>query len=309
LATSVRLDPLTGLPATRVIRSPSSGLRFGSFATASTTSPPGPGSGSVGYVPGTSAGYSPTSQYAHDIWDYAYEHGTAAGAPELGNPGQPPRNSGGGGGGGPPIDYAALVANDPGLRALRAELAAGNISAAQFRKAAIQKAVIAYGRAPAEGGMDPSTLGYYKEDVDQLTKDLAAKNTSEGLSTVAQQDRAHQVAIQGLQNVLAARGMLQSGGLGVGLGLEGQRDKTDQAKAVGSLLDYLSGQAQAYAEHLHQSKLQEAQAIMDTTMAYMQTYAGGMGGGGGGGGGSRGGLENPDQFRKAPSPTATVSRA
>jgi hypothetical protein len=35
---------------------------------------------------------------------------------------------------------------------------------------------------------------------------------------------------------------------------------------------------------------------MDTTMAYMQTYAGGMGGGGGGGGGSRGGLENPDQF-------------
>jgi hypothetical protein len=99
------------------------------------------------------------------------------------------------------------------------------------------------------------------------------------LSTRAQLDRAHQTALQGLQNVLAARGMLQSGSLGVGLGLESQRDKAEQTKAVSSLIDYLTGQAQAYAEHLHQSKLQEAQAIQDTTMAYMQLYAGSLGGG------------------------------
>lgn len=270
MARNVRLDPVTGLPTTRIV-SPSpapprgigvypsgmtpSGLRVGNLGTP-TPSPLGPRS-----APQLPPEDFPSYTGSAPIFPGHVPIPSAPSPSAPPAPGTTPSGTQTKPGTGPP-DYATIIANDPGLQALRAALAAGNISADEFRRQAIRRALQAYGDVP-EGLSDP--FG----DVDPLTRTLAAKNTAEGLSTRAQEDRSHQLALTQLRNVLAARGMLQSGGLGVGLGLEAQADKETRAKDVNQLLDYLNGQAAAYAEHINQSKLQEAAGISDaTTRAY-----------------------------------------
>lgn len=269
MARNVRLDPITGLPTTRIVSStpppPRSiggypagltplGLRTGNLGTQ--TSALGPRS-----APQLPPEDFPEYTGSAPIFPGHVPIPSAPTAPPTSSSSSTPSGSQTKPGTSPP-DYATIIANDPGLVALRAALAAGNITADEFRRQAIRRALQAYGAVP-EGLSDP--FG----DVDPLTRNLAEKNTAEGLSTVAQEDRAHQLAVQQLQNVLAARGMLQSGGLGVGLGLEAQSDKQTRSKDVAQLLDYLNGQAAAYAEHINQSKLQEAGGISDaTTRAY-----------------------------------------
>jgi hypothetical protein len=266
---AVQYDPVTGMPKVRVMGPRSQPqIPYTEFGG-------GPG--------GTDYGWPNTSAPLFVGFPNNYRPGTFA--PGGGSTTTTTR-TGGGGGGFNIGDYRSMIENDPGYQALRAQLAAGNISAAQFRKSAIQRALIAFGRTPEAGslGLGAEAQGYYSEDVDALTRDLAAKNTAEGLSTTAQLDRAHQMALSGLQSTLASRGMLESGSLGVGLGLEEQRNKGEVTGKTRELIDYLGGQAAAYSEKLQQSKLAEAQALRETTGQYM-SMAGTLGFGGGTDGG------------------------
>lgn len=239
MARSVRLDPLTGLPTTRIVSSTNppripapSGPGFPSplrLSDIGSTPSAAVGPRSAPQIPFTEFGQDAAGGYANSSAPQmpgypgvrtptvgpgptaAGSSSTGAGISGTSTPGK-----------GPP-DYATMIANDPGLQALRAELAAGDISADEFRRQAIRRAVVAYGAAPDPSALDPNTAGFLSTDLDPATRALAQKNTAEGLSTVAQEDLAHRTAVNGLQDALAARGMLQTGGLGVGLAQEDRK--------------------------------------------------------------------------------------
>lgn len=170
----------------------------------------------------------------------------------------PPVSVGGAGigfGGGPAFanqitspDYAGLINNDPLYAQLKKDLAAQGVSDATARAAAIQRALIQFGQVPSFDGLSGLNQDWLNQDVNDTTRELAAKNTSAGLSIAARQKQAFDKQVRDIRNSLAARGALRSGETGHML-QEAQTgfDRT-QYDTMQELLDFISGLQAGFAK-------------------------------------------------------------
>ena len=77
----------------------------------------------------------------------------------------------------------------------------------------------------------------------------ALKNTQAGLSTTARLQKSHEQQVEQLQDLLASRGLLRSGALGVGLNQEQQQFTQGQYDARTKLLQFLMGVQQAFLQN------------------------------------------------------------
>lgn len=156
--------------------------------------------------------------------------------------------------GGDPADYQGLV--DRMLAGLRREAAAATAARRADMGASAQRAIIQFGEVPE--GIDKQVSDLLSSD----TRGLAQKNTSANLSTVARLNEAHNDAIAGIKNALAARGILSSGELGN----QNEREQTayvrSQFDARNQLLDYLAGLQSAFNEAERAQSWALAQAAM-----------------------------------------------
>lgn len=139
-------------------------------------------------------------------------------------------------------DWKAILENDPNYQQFRGRQA--GVSAAQkaARNAKIIKDLIAFGALPDLQGVDLGDFG-----IDEATRAAIAANTNPNTSTTARLQREHAAGVQALQDMLAARGMLRSGSLGVGLGQEQERFTGAQTNARQQLLNLLAGYQSDFA--------------------------------------------------------------
>lgn len=109
-------------------------------------------------------------------------------------------------------------------------------------------------------GLDPNSDMYKMlfGDIDQPTRDAAKQLTDAGLSTVAGLNRSHATDVQSLLDQLAARGTVQSGATGVGLGQADQTASQNQYAARSSLLNYLTGVQHAFNQSVQGLNQQQA---------------------------------------------------
>lgn len=215
-----------------------------------------------------------------------YQSGTYTGPPATAAPGGytgPPVGGGhqvgrsGGGTSGRQVtipgynpDYAGLIANDPNMAQLTADLSAQGIADDAARNAAFQRAFVQFGsdlgpEAFAGLGLDQGLLGSI---FDAPTRQLAAQNTQAGLSIAGRLEKARKDNVRAIRNALAARGALRSGELGHQLGEEQQRYSQAQYDSRQQLLDYLRGVQQARADAERERQRQRAGAIQQTADRY-----------------------------------------
>lgn len=168
--------------------------------------------------------------------------------------------------GGVTPDYAGLIQADPIYSQTQANLSAQGIADNAQAKAAAARALIGFGAVPE--GLDPTLARL----VDPTTAKLAADNTAEGLSTVAQLDRAHQRNLRAGTENLAASGTLESGATGVMLGQELQDYKANQVAARQQLIDTLASLNSSLASNEAGRQQQLAQAAQDAAGRVQQLY-------------------------------------
>jgi hypothetical protein len=156
-------------------------------------------------------------------------------------------------------DFAALLASDPGLIQMNADLAAQGIASAGQRTAATQRAVTQFGLAPQDFSANELSLisPTYGQDI---TPDVLSAARGNTFSTQARLTKAHTDAIQSIRGALAARGLLHSGELGYQLGNEQRGFETGEYDARNKLLDYLSGVQGSYAQGEQQRQAAAAAA-------------------------------------------------
>lgn len=205
----------------------------------------------------------------------------------------------GGGGGGGGFNYQDLITQDPLFGQQKVDLAAESASDAAQRAAAIQRTLIEWGLVPdfdasaTSMGLSPQSLGFLHSDISPGTKELADKNTAEGLSIYARLQQAHKDKIRAIKNALAARGMAASGEMGSQLGEEAQQYKQQLTDSEKQLLQYITGAIAAFtgAERDRQRTL--SQYMMDAAQRQAGMLGDAYGGGGGGGAGDPGSGQYP----------------
>ena len=196
------------------------------------------------------------------------------------------------------VDWKSILANDPFQRQLEADLSAESASDSANRKVAIDKALAQFGMVPdflsqaGSLGLNPDTLKFLQSDVDQSTRDLANKNTQEGLSIYARLQKQNQDNIRNIKRALAARGMAASGESGHQLGEEALRFKQDMTDNEQKLLDYITGVVSAFTQAERGRTRDKANGLMSATERALQLY--GMSGDGGSS--SAGGGAGPLQY-------------
>ena len=186
--------------------------------------------------------------------------------------------------------------NDPGYKQLQGLYQAQSVEDAKRRQQAIQQALIDYGSIPDFSGLgvDPNLLG---QDVTDLVKNLANQNTTAGLSQTARMQHEHEANMRRIADLLAARGILQSGELGYQVGEEGLQYKQLQYGAMRSLLDYINQANTGFAQserdrqlglfnaqrdaalRQQEMQLQMQQAAMEQAYQAQQAAAASQGGG------------------------------
>lgn len=166
------------------------------------------------------------------------------------------------------VDLRAMIMNDPLFRQQQADMSAQGIADASQRAAAIKRQLIQYGLVPdfaaaaKNMGLSSTALGFVNSDVDQMTRDLAAKNTREGLSISAKIAKANEDNIRAIRNTLAARGMYQSGELGHGLGENAQQYKQATTEAEQQTLGGIEQAAAMYSQAERERQRQLAEYMM-----------------------------------------------
>lgn len=184
--------------------------------------------------------------------------------------------------------YYFNILNDPIYKQLQANLAAQGVQSAQQRQSNTRQALVQFGEVPdltstVNGlGLDPNSPMYQTlfGDVDAGTKQQAQNLTDAGLSTVAGLSRQHAKDIQDLLDSQAARGVVRSGGTGVGLGQADQAYSGNQYNARQSLLQYLSGVQAAYAQSQLASQQQLQQGASDAVTRQLDLLPNGQSSGG-----------------------------
>ena len=160
--------------------------------------------------------------------------------------------------------YQRILESDPLYQRTLEQLKAQGIADEDARNMAIRRALIQFGEVPDAGawqqlGFDPSGI------VDPQTQALAAQNTTAGLSTIARLRQGHLDAIKNIKDVLAARGMAQSGETGYNISREAQGYLQSGYDARQKLLDYASGVQAAFAEHQRAAKDARLAAIREAS--------------------------------------------
>jgi len=141
-------------------------------------------------------------------------------------------------------DYPSLIENDPTYHQFVVGQQGQSTIGRNARNTGIFQKLLAYGAVPA--GAD---LGDFNLTPEQMAAIQA--NATAGIS--GQLGKQHNVEVQNLQDVLASRGMLRSGGLGVGLTQEQAADSQRRSQALSNesgsgLLDILQGLQTAFAD-------------------------------------------------------------
>jgi hypothetical protein len=143
-------------------------------------------------------------------------------------------------------DFNALLANDPGLAQLRADLAAQGISDQAGAKAASQRAFVQFGEVPND--LSSQELGVVPTDyASYATPDVTAAAKGNQFSTQARLLLAHQQALQSLRGNLASRGLLHSGEYGYQMNKEQNLYNTGEYDSRAKLVDFLAGIQSALA--------------------------------------------------------------
>lgn len=179
-----------------------------------------------------------------------------------------------GGGGGTGGGGGGMLTSSPYYQQVLAATNSAAAADAAARRGAIQQALIGWGLVP-EGFQDKYG------DVDDLTRQLAGKNTASGISTHARMLQARADAIRQFSRGLSARGLRRSGAKGYGLRRRQLQFDQNYADALQKLLGYTGGLYSQFAGNEYQRQLQLANAL-----AYASQNLGDYGGGGGGGGSS-----------------------
>ena len=142
-------------------------------------------------------------------------------------------------------------------------LAATNSAAAAdaaARRASIQQALISFGLVP-EGFQDKYG------DIDPLTRELADKNTSSGLSTRARLLEARSDAIKSFSRGLSAKGLRRSGAKGYGLRRRQLDFDRSYSDSLGKLLGYTGGLYNQFASNEYQRQLGLAGALANASQS------------------------------------------
>lgn len=187
---------------------------------------------------------------------------------------QLPSGGGGGAGTGATGGAAGTLASSPYYQQVLAATNSAATADAAARRSAIQQALISFGLVP-EGFQDKYG------DIDALTRDLAEKNTTSGLSTRARLLEARSDAIKRFSRGLSARGLRRSGAKGYGLRRRQLDFDRNYSDALGKLLGYTGGLYNQFASNEYQRQLGLANAL-----AYASQSLGDYGGGGGSSGGA-----------------------
>ncbi len=141
----------------------------------------------------------------------------------------------------PTIDE--LLARNPYFQAAQAQRNAASIADKADRDAAIRRAIIDFGYVPP-GLIDFKDQG---DTLDATTRDLAAKNTTSGMSIWARLADAAKVQQRDVTNSVGARGLFRSGELSYGLGRSQLQADQGRYDAIKGLNDYISGVQSAWA--------------------------------------------------------------
>jgi len=157
--------------------------------------------------------------------------------------------------------YQRQVFSDPYYQNLSGYLSAQSASDAAERSRGVQQALIQFGYIPdLPAGVDSTLWG---ADVNDLTRQLAQQNTAAGLSGYARLDKRHGMNVKTIQDMLAARGLMQSGELGYQLGEEGLAYRQAINDATTQLLDFLYGTYDSWADAEAERRFQLANEAMD----------------------------------------------
>lgn len=164
-------------------------------------------------------------------------------------------------------DYGSLITSDPTYSQTAANLSAQGIGDAATRDAGIRQALVQFGSVPdlSSLGLDSNSPLYQSlfGAVDQNTRNSAQDLTNAGLSTEAQLSTEHNTNLGNLLDQMAAHGTVRSGATGVGTTLENQAYAGKQFSATQSLLSYLTGLQQAFAQSQSGEQNQLSQAAQD----------------------------------------------
>jgi hypothetical protein len=146
----------------------------------------------------------------------------------------------------------------PYYQQVLAAVNAGSTADAAARRGAIQQALIGFGLVP-EGFQDKYG------DIDALTRSLAEKNTTSGLSTRARLLQARSDAIRQFSRGLSARGLRRSGTKGYGLRRRQLEFDQGYSDALGKLLGYTGGLYSQFAGNEYQRQLALASALANAS--------------------------------------------
>jgi hypothetical protein len=151
-------------------------------------------------------------------------------------------------------DYASYITSDPGYQQALAASQAGDQNARALLQSQLNSALINFGgtgdfAAQARAmGMSPDQIAQLSGLINPETGSLASANKNSTLSMLSQ---AHDQAIQSLRASLAARGALESGATGVGVGLEDNHYQQGVSSAYSALMNALSGYGSGYANSVN----------------------------------------------------------
>ena len=148
-------------------------------------------------------------------------------------------------------DWGSLIANDPNYMQYKGALAGKSAADKAKRNAALIAKLVSFGSLPDLTGVDLGDFG-----IDDATRAAIAANRNPNTSETARMQRENETNVQALQDMLASRGMLRSGSLGVGLGQEQERYTGAQTTARARLLEILQGLQGEFADA-------EAQRVAD----------------------------------------------
>jgi hypothetical protein len=148
--------------------------------------------------------------------------------------------------------FGDMIKNDEIYKQLAGDLSGEGISDAAGRAAAVRRALAQYGAVPNMARLkelNPNWAGFLDADIDEATKQLAAKNTADGTSIQARLQRQHDDAFSALKAQLAAQGVLDSGEFTVGTERLGREFTNSQSDALNQLMDIIGGVYGSFADN------------------------------------------------------------
>lgn len=168
------------------------------------------------------------------------------------------RGGGGPGGGSAGTGGGGALMGSPYYQQVLAATNSAAAADAAARRSAIQQALISFGEVP-EGFADKYG------DIDALTRELAGKNTTSGISAKARLLEARNDAIRQFSRQLSARGMRRSGAKGWGLRRRQLDFDRNYSDALGKLLGYTSGLYNQFAANEYARQIGLANALANAS--------------------------------------------